>query len=219
MYEVTILRTIPNPTQDEFNFLVSFVSLEKRERISKFHFMSDAWNCLLGDILARIKISQFTGLNNKQLEFSINSYGKPIFINKPYVHYNISHAGHYVAFIIANEPVGIDIELIKSMDLKVAKRFFAPDEIEYIFNNNQMHRFYEVWTKKESHLKWEGIGLNKPLSSFSVINASEKENIYYHNVFYNNETICHVCSGKKDKPSVKVIDTITLMKNIKFMTT
>lgn len=81
-------------------------------------------------------------------------------------------------------------------------------------SGKQMLRFYEVWTKKESRIKWEGKGLYIPLSSFSVLKSTEIEGIYCNTVFYDEAAICHVCSNKKGKPSVRVINTNMLMKCI-----
>lgn len=97
MFEVVILTIMPELTQNEFSALLPLVYPEKQERIRKFHFFRDARNCLLGDVLTRIEIYRATGLSNKQLEFTVNAYGKPFLINSPHIHYNISHAGHYVA--------------------------------------------------------------------------------------------------------------------------
>lgn len=215
MFEVVILTVIPELTQDEFDALLPLVSPEKQERIMKFHFKRDAQNCLLGDVLARIEICRATSLSSKQLEFSVNSYGKPFLISRPHFHFNISHTGHYVACALADESVGIDIELIKPADLRIAERFFASDETEYIMADEQALRFYEVWTKKESRIKWEGTGLHKPLSSFSVFDYNEQKQPIYHKVFQNDEVICHVCSTKQVMPSVRMMDTAGLMRCVK----
>jgi len=173
MFEVVILTVIPELTQDEFAALLPLISPEKRERIRQFRFFRDMRNCLLGDVLARVEICRATGLSNKQLEFSTNLYGKPFLLNNYHTHFNISHAGNYVACVVTDEPVGIDMELIKSADLRIAERFFAPDETAYIMADEQTLRFYETWTMKESRIKWEGVGLNKSMSSFSVFAPDE----------------------------------------------
>ena len=213
MFEITILNIITNLTQYEFNTLMHLVSKEKQDRISKFHFLRDAQNCLLGDVLTRIEICRRTDLINKQLEFSTNEYGKPFLINDPHIHFNISHAGNCVAFAIADVPVGIDIEIIKPIDLKIAERFFTPDEIEYILSGDQIQRFYEVWTKKESYIKYDGKGLRTPLPSFSVFEPCEQR-IAYQGVFQNVESICHVCSKKKRNPTIDIMDTVAFLKSI-----
>ena len=214
MFEVVILTVKPELTQNEFNSLLPLVSPEKQERIKKFHFFRDARNCLLGDVLSRFEICRATEISNKQLEFSVNAYGKPFLIDNHHVQFNVSHAGHYIACAVDDEPVGVDIELIKITDLKIADRFFTPDETAYIMQDQQADRFYEVWTKKESRIKWEGKGLHKSLSSFSVFESNEREQITYHEVFQNDEAICNVCSTKQDPPSIRVTDTTAFMQSI-----
>lgn len=215
MFQVIILTMIPSLSENEFHSLLPLVSQEKQDRIKRFHFFQDAQNALLGDILARLEICRFTGLHNRALKFSVNEYGKPFLTSLPSIHYNISHTGHYVACAIADEPVGIDIECIKPIDLKIAERFFAPDETAYIVDKMSLYRFFEVWTKKESRIKWEGKGLSKPLPSFSVLDSVELGRIHYDKVFQTDDVICHVCSSIKGKPSVRMMDTIALMRNMK----
>jgi len=214
MFEVVILKIKPELLQAEFNALLPIVSLEKQERIRKFRFFQDARNCLLGDVLSRIEICRITGLRNKELIFSVNDYGKPILTISPNVHFNISHTGNYIACAISNEPVGIDIEIIKTVDLKIAERFFTLDEATYIMDDESIFRFYEIWTKKESRIKLEGKGLHKPLSSFSVFDSNVFNEPIYHNVFQNDEAICYVCSMKDIMPYVRLLDTFTFMQNI-----
>jgi 4'-phosphopantetheinyl transferase len=214
VFDVVILTIEPELSKDKFDALLPLVSPEKRERIKKFHFFRDARNCLLGDVLARVELCKATEFVNNQLDFSVNKYGKPYLINSPYTHFNISHAGNYIACAVADEPVGIDIELIKPVDLKIAERFFTSDETAYIKAGEQMLRFYEVWTKKESRIKWEGVGLHKSLTSFSVLAADGQSKVIYHEIFKNDNAICHVCSRKKVMPSVRVLDTAAFIRNI-----
>ena len=214
MFETVILSIESELTQNEFNVLMKLVSLEKQKRIKQFHFIRDAWNCLLGDVLARVEICRATGLSNQHLEFSTNTYGKPFLVNSPHIHFNISHAGNFVACAIADEPIGIDIEIIKPTEMKIAERFFAPDEVTYITSDGSIYRFYEVWTKKESRIKWEGTGLSIPLSSFSVFDKNVQGAPTYHCVFQSNDAICHVCSSKQTLASVRFMDAASFIKNI-----
>lgn len=212
MSKVAILAAAPPLSQNELDFFLSLVSEEKRERIKKFRFMRDAQNCLLGDVLARSEICRATGLCNRQLEFATNEYGKPYIANDPNIHHNVSHSGNYVACAISDRPIGIDIELLRPIDLKIAERFFAPDETAYIAKSDQVCRFYEIWTKKESRVKCEGEGLRKPLPSFSVLD--EEDAFFYHKVCDNGEAICHVCSKERDIPSVVTINADMLLEQI-----
>jgi len=214
MLDVVILTIESELKNQDFTSLLSLVSIEKQNRIKKFHFFRDARNCLLGDVLSRTEICRATGFTNTQLKFSVNNYGKPFLLNRMNIHYNISHAGHYIACVISDEPVGIDIECIKDIDMKIAERFFAPDETAYIVAGDKTLRFYEVWTKKESHIKWEGKGLYVPLPSFSVLKPSMHHNTVYHNVFHDINATCHICTTKRDVSSVRFMGIRSLLQNI-----
>jgi len=215
MFNTVILSVAPKLTQAEYRSLLPLVSKEKQERIRLFRVLQDAQNTLLGDVLIRTEICRVTCLSNWELEFSVNEYGKPFLINSACVHFSISHSKNYVVCSIANEPVGIDIEVTRPIDIKIAERFFAPDEVDYISRGQSTKRFFEIWTKKESRIKWEGKGLSIPLSSFSVLDPSELEMLNYFELNKNNEFICHVCSTIKEKPSIKEMDTATMMQYIK----
>lgn len=214
MFEVVILTVKSELAQNEFDTLLPLVSLEKQERIKRFRFKRDAQNCLLGDVLARSEICCTTGLANNQLEFSTNNFGKPFLVNKAHIHFNISHAGHHIACAVSGQPVGIDIELIKPVDIKIAERFFTPDETTYINDGELEQRFYEVWTKKESHIKWEGKGLYKPLTSFSVFDSHIHTNPYYYKIFDNKDAVGHACTTKNSSPLIKMLDIATFLQNI-----
>ncbi|MDR1992963.1 MAG: 4'-phosphopantetheinyl transferase superfamily protein [Nitrososphaerota archaeon] len=221
MFKVIILVRVPDLTLEEYDFLLTQIAPEKQERIKQHQLFLDAQNSLIGDILARIEICRATGLSNKQLEFATNSYGKPHLINNPQIHHNISHAGHYIACAIADNPVGIDIELIKPINIEIAKRFFSTNETSYILSvlgNIRMHRFFEIWTKKESQIKLEGKGLSKPLASFSVLDKPIHPEVFYHQVYSNKKTICYVSSSKKEPPHIRIIDTHTLLQQMNYKT-
>ena len=226
MFEAVILRAAPDLTQSEFGALLSIVSPEKQARIKKCRFFRDAQNCLLGDVLARTEICRAANLANKELKFLENEYGKPFLADRAHIHFNISHTKNYVACALSDEPVGIDIEQIKPENPKIAERFFSPAERAYIAANNRandknskMVAFYEVWTKKESRIKWEGKGLYMPLSSFCVFESDPggQKQAVYHKVYQNAEVICHVCSTKKAAPAVRITDIAAFMgENILF---
>ena len=209
-----MLKITPELKQDEFDELLSFVSEEKRERIVRYHFFQDARNCLLADVLSRIKICRENGLHNKELNFSTDQYRKPFLLNYPHIHFNVSHTGNYITCVTSNEPIGIDIETIRHIDFRIAERFFSKDEILYIMTGRDIIRFYEIWTKKESFIKWKGKGLYMSMNSFCVLNYNEPEKPNYYKIFQNHEIVCHLCSTKDQAPCIGVVDTATLMKDV-----
>lgn len=208
--EVTILTIDQVLSVSVYNSLLKLVSDEKRCRIARYRFTKDAQTALLADVLARYEICKRTGLSNWELLFSANEYGKPFLANDPHVHYNLSHSGKYIAFAVDEIPVGIDVEQIKPIDMRIAERFFTADEILYITSQSEEMKtiaFYRVWTKKESRIKLEGKGLSIPLSSFSVMD-NPIQMYRYHNMLENrDDAICYACTTSIEMPSYNILNT------------
>ncbi len=135
--------------------------------------------------------------------------GKPYFPKLPDVHFSVSHSGKYFACAMSDIPVGLDIqehtrrknESEEDADvrrMKIARRFFHPDETEYASRGSAV-RFFKVWTAKESYVKLTGKGIDADFSGFSVFDLDEK---FYS--FERGEYSVSVCSA--DEAEVEVID-------------
>jgi phosphopantetheinyl transferase len=135
----------------------------------------------------------------------LNEYGKPFLRGVPEEEFNLSHAGRYVACAFDDRPLGIDIERRRPVKRGVATRFFAPDEAAFLASLPPEEReegFLDLWTKKESRVKWEGRGLSLPLPSFSVLAPG---GVFYHRVFRNAEALCHVCTAREEVPAARIL--------------
>ena len=95
-------------------------------------------------------------INEDKLDVSVSAlaFDKS---NKPYfmdgnIYLSLSHSDEYVACAVANTPVGMDIEKIKSVKASVIKRVCSLDEQTYI-NNNGASSFFTIWTLKEAYIK------------------------------------------------------------------
>lgn len=167
-----------NFDREIFKCLFSFVSEEKQRQVIQLSNDISKKLTLYAEALSRIIACNDLGVSNTEITFLRNRYGKPYIKEFPKYHFNISHTSNIIVIVISNNEIGVDIEKIKNADLRIAKRFFAKDEQEYILENSlvQNNRFYEVWTKKEAYMKYVGKGLYMPLNSFNVFdrNISEK---------------------------------------------
>lgn len=93
----------------------------------------------------------------------------------PGAYLSISHSCGVCAVAVADEPVGLDIELNERAPeklMKLAKRFFSADEAEYV-KPDPANRFYEIWCKKESYVKYTGEGFSREFPGFSVFALKE----------------------------------------------
>lgn len=139
----------------------------RRKKADALHHQKDKLRCLLGEVLLRrcLGTANFTLLQGE--------FGKPYVKERKDFHFNISHSGDFVVLAWGDKPVGIDIEQIRG-DAKIeklARRHFTQPEQDYVFRGEEAeksHRFFQIWTAKESYLKYLGTGLSKSLQSFDV---------------------------------------------------
>jgi 4'-phosphopantetheinyl transferase len=129
-----------------------------------------------GELLARYAVGQFLNKPDQHIELLFGENGKPHIGNLPDVHFNISHSGNYVVCAVAHTEVGIDVERIREVNLRIAERFFSPSEIDDLMayeKDSRMQYFITLWTIKESFLKAIGRGLTQHLNSFTIVKNGE----------------------------------------------
>lgn len=99
--------------------------------------------------------------------------GKPYF-ETGYPHFSISHTQGVWICALSEQNVGLDVQNHRSCKAEqLARRFFHPDEIAYLQQRNWTP-FFDVWSAKESYVKFTGEGIGEGFSAFSVINAEQK---------------------------------------------
>lgn len=199
-----------NLSKSGIDYLLSFVSAEKQEIISKYHKKEDAKRALISDVLLRRIICSDLGIENKDIVFDRNEYGKPSLKDYPDYYFNISHSGDWVVCCTCNFPIGVDVEQIKPIDFTIAKRFFSTNEYKNLMNKNVQQRlpyFFELWTLKESYIKAIGKGLSIPLNSFTlridagyitVCPAYKSYNYYFRQYSIDKDYKLAVCSGENE---------------------
>lgn len=125
--------------------------------------------------LVRNAIANEFNMANEDIRFRVGKNGKP-YIEGISVHFSISHSKNIAVCAISDRPVGIDIEFIRDVNLNVAKRQFAPDELKYVFEKWDLSkkRFFEIWTRKEAYVKLIGRGISY-FPNFSVMGNNKIE--------------------------------------------
>ncbi|WP_033716522.1 4'-phosphopantetheinyl transferase family protein [Bacillus mycoides] len=210
-----------------FNQFSNLISNEKRERMKRLLNLCDINRTLIGDLLIRSLVCQKYKMNNEEIKFIYNEYGKPFVQKFSDFHFNISHSGEWVVCATANSNVGIDIERVSDIEaLKLANEFFSEEEFYDLSNMNsdeQINYFFDLWTLKESYIKTIGKGLYIPLNSFSIKKES-RTLISYKNIpkdFYFRQYSIEpnykisACATREEFPQDIIIkDIYTICQNI-----
>lgn len=153
------------------NHLLDCISDERKRKIESYRFASDKIRSLFSELLLRFILLKKVNLKNSELVFLKNPFGKP-FLKKASVYFNLSHSNDYIFCAISEKNIGLDIEKIGSVDIRLAERFFHPDEYQFLLNSplhKQKELFYTYWTLKESYVKFLGTGLTISLNHFSFV--------------------------------------------------
>jgi 4'-phosphopantetheinyl transferase len=166
LYAIQFKEQLPG---ELFDYLLQFV--EKAEKIKRFLKWEDSYRALYAELLIRYIIISKLKIKNETISFSTNEYKKPFLDNVKDFHFNLSHSGNWIVCATDNQPIGIDVERIRTVDFKMAKRFFSQQESDELFQKDETKKndfFFTLWTFKESYIKAIGKGLYLPLSSFTV---------------------------------------------------
>lgn len=192
MTEVYLLKLF-EPSRDVYAKMLDFVSEEKMEKIANIKNSENQLQTLLAEVLLRVILCTRFGFENTNITFERDSNGKPYLTNKE-VHFNISHSKDLVAVAVSRQNIGVDLEKIRDVNVKLIERYFTEKEKQYISINkiNWQTRFFEVWTKKEALLKMSGLGLRVKLDELETREFATVK------TFNLDEFVISVCSEDQD---------------------
>lgn len=189
-------------TDAEYNKWYSLMNEDKQHRVDRFRFADDKKRTVAGEMLARKAIAAWCSVEPESIIFSIGEHGKPYTVDLN-VEFNISHSGDTVVCAVDDNPVGIDIEQIRPIDLSISKRICTDKELLYLFGHapaeydfkytnsaETLSRFFELWTYKEAYGKFIGNGISNPKSFDYFADTKDKREIifkqYLINIIYRN---------------------------------
>lgn len=191
--------------------LLGYLPIEGQEAVLRHKTNKGAQRTLFGELISRKIIQNKTSIPTQEIHFNKTIKGKPFLHNSP-IHFNVSHSGNWVVLAVADIDIGIDVEVLRDVNYRVATRFFSKDEnllLEQLQGKDKTNLFFDFWTLKESYLKLLGTGLTKSLSSFTIVrdedNFSLKENlknkheaVYFKQYDLAEDYKLSVCSYKDD---------------------
>ncbi|MBE6692613.1 MAG: 4'-phosphopantetheinyl transferase superfamily protein [Ruminococcaceae bacterium] len=144
---------------EEYNKAFDLLSEERKNAVSRMRFENDRKRSVLGEYLARKGISAQVGIPEKDIKILRTENGKP-FCDNSDMHFSIAHSGDNVVCAVDDSPVGIDVEVIRPLDLRITK--FACTERDLDFINTASTQtekellFFKLWTAKEAFIKFHG---------------------------------------------------------------
>lgn len=157
----------------------------EKVRMANFKFLIDRQRFVCFHGAMREILAKYAKIPPGQLIFHTEEFGKPFFEQFENLQFNLTHSHDKAILAISNASVGVDIEYIRPIDdiLEFSSRFFTEqekDDVSGRSGDDQLKRFYQIWTGKEALIKATGKGLSYDLSSFSI-QSSCPPFIVFHN--------------------------------------
>ena len=142
--------------------LLPLVSAQRREQALRYKHTFGQYCCLQSYKMLCELLTEWSRVHqlpiNQQPIFLYNDYGAPYIEGGPY--FSISHCKRGIAVAVSENPIGIDIESIRT---------FSPDLMRKTMNEDEQLRitssaipeveFIRFWTQKEALLKLQGTGI------------------------------------------------------------
>ncbi len=154
------------------NLELEVLNTEEIIHAKRYKQEEDKRRHLLGKILSKTILSKYLEINPIDVAFENNNYGKLSLANRvSNLHFNVSHSGKYVALIVSNQIVGIDIEKYRQdFDYSlVYSSCFTPKELTSVEQSNNKEYPLSLWAMKEAFIKMLGVGLTDDIINIPAL--------------------------------------------------
>lgn len=156
-------------TDDFIYNVLCLLPMDRRKKALRYHNTIDRNNCVITYLMLKIALKDCFGITEFNIEYGES--GKPYLVEYPDIFFNISHCVYGCVVIVANVPVGVDIQNIVPFSNKVAEKVCCSAELDVLKKSrNKARDFICMWTIKESYLKMTGEGIVGDLKLINTLN-------------------------------------------------
>ncbi|MEZ4776999.1 MAG: 4'-phosphopantetheinyl transferase superfamily protein [Bacteroidia bacterium] len=146
------------------------LNAEEKNRYDQYLSPAKQREFLLGKLLTRHVLSQYTGDLPENIQVEYNSENKPVLPGNPF-YFNLSHSGNALAVIVAGSQTGVDVEYMRRNILRDHyTHIFTTSEIAELKSREgdaRVERFFQLWTLKEAFWKALDFSSHLPFNDFS----------------------------------------------------
>ena len=176
--------------------MLPLVSEQRRQQALRYQHTFGQFCCLKSYLmLLELLAAVYPELDKAKPEFGYTEKGKPFLLDRPDIHFSISHTKNAILVAIADAPIGVDIEAFRSPSAALIARTMNATEQAAIAATAASAAsaasaataatpsglleppgtpealFSAIWTRKEAVLKLRGTGIEGDLRE--VLSGSE----------------------------------------------
>lgn len=151
--------------------LLSPVEHERTSRLQQLEFRN---RFIASKGLTRKLLHRYLHIQPGEITFTFGPFGKPSLANHDSsLHFNLTHSAGRALLAVARQPVGVDLEIIRTdLDIQaIASSVLTPKELSMLLNAPQDRNriFHSFWVRKEAVMKASGMGMSLNPTGFSVV--------------------------------------------------
>ena len=161
-------------TDEAVREMLPLVSEQRRQQALRYQHTFGQFCCLKSYLmLLELLAAVYPELDKAKPEFGYTEKGKPFLLDRPDIHFSISHTKNAILVAIADAPIGVDIEAFRSPSAAlIARTMNATEQVAIVIADGwNIHRtpgtrealFSAIWTRKEAVLKLRGTGIEGDL--------------------------------------------------------
>jgi len=160
---VYLCDDLPPATPGLIDDLIRRLPSDRAARCRAYQSRRDQVSCAVSYLLLASALRERRGLTEVG-PFAYGPHGKPALADHPGIHFNLSHCPTGIVVVVADQPIGADIEAIRPVDWDVARRVCSGREwYELTCAANPAATFARIWTDRESFVKCRGGSLAEAL--------------------------------------------------------
>ena len=184
-------------SEQEIARLLPLVSAQRREQALRYKHTFGQYCCLQSYKMLCELLAEWSRVNqlpiNQQPIFLYNDYGAPYIESGP--HFSISHGKRGIAVAVSENPIGIDIEAIRTFKPELMRKTMSPTEQQRITSSaTPDQEFIRLWTQKEAILKLQGTGI---ISDLHHVLDHTMDLSWTEISHLSPDYICTICSMNK----------------------
>lgn len=144
-----------------YELLLTKMPAYRQQKVRSFIFAKDRRLALAAGVLLAYGLQDLRMSEHRDVLLGEN--GKPYLADN--LHFNLSHSGSKAVCSFSDHEVGVDIEQILPVDDALIEHVSVASEQAYLFElepEAQRQAFFDLWTAKESYMKFRGTGLMLP---------------------------------------------------------
>lgn len=143
----------------------------RKEKIDRYRFDSGKWLSLGVGSLLKQALDELGIEDDPEMIFNKN--GKPYLKDHPDIYFSLSHSGKRAMCVIADKPVGCDVQEHENINDPKADKSVQRIVDQYLTDEEKQRPFYDVWALKESYMKATGTGFTEDIRSVPIADTEE----------------------------------------------